>query len=163
MTPAAGAIRAAGPAHLQESAARFAVGRTLAESTSRLLWKRRGGVARFLFAGWAVKTLGPAFPYGTIAINAIGSFLIVIITQVSLTTDLIGPELRLALTTGAMGGFTTYSTFNYESISLFSGRGHLPWQRQHCCHRTALPLSRRARGLASPPGSLEPAEGVFHG
>ncbi len=78
-----------------------------------------GGVARFLIASWAVKTLGPAFPYGTIAINAIGSFLIVIIMQVSLRTDLIGPDLRLALTTGVMGGFTTYSTFNYESISLF--------------------------------------------
>jgi len=78
-----------------------------------------GGVARFLFASWAVKTFGPAFPYGTIAINAIGSFLIVIIMQVSLRTDLIGPDLRLALTTGVMGGFTTYSTFNYESISLF--------------------------------------------
>jgi len=67
-----------------------------------------GGVARFLIASWAVKTLGPAFPYGTIAINAIGSFLIVIIMQVSLRTDLIGPDLRLALTTGVMGGFTTY-------------------------------------------------------
>ncbi len=78
-----------------------------------------GGVARFLFASWAIKTLGPAFPYGTIAINAMGSFLIVIIMQVSLRTDLIGPDLRLALTTGVMGGFTTYSTFNYESISLF--------------------------------------------
>jgi len=78
-----------------------------------------GGVARFLFASWAVKTFGAAFPYGTIAINAIGSFLIVIIMQVSLRTDLIGPDLRLALTTGVMGGFTTYSTFNYESISLF--------------------------------------------
>ncbi|HET7042046.1 MAG TPA: CrcB family protein, partial [Gemmatimonadales bacterium] len=36
--------------------------------------------------------------------------------QVSLTTTLISPTLRLALTTGVMGGFTTYSTFNYETL-----------------------------------------------
>lgn len=78
-----------------------------------------GSGARYLFGGWVAQTFGAAFPYGTIAINAIGSFLIAAIMYLSLTANLIGPDLRLALTTGVMGGFTTYSTFNYESLALF--------------------------------------------
>ena len=78
-----------------------------------------GSGARYLLGGWIIGWLGPRFPYGTITINVAGSFLIALIMTLSLTTDLIGPELRVALTTGVMGGFTTYSTFNYESIALF--------------------------------------------
>jgi fluoride exporter len=77
-----------------------------------------GSVARFLVATWAARALGTAFPYGTMIVNVVGSFLIGFIMHVSLTTTLISPTLRLALTTGVMGGFTTYSTFNYETMSL---------------------------------------------
>ncbi len=78
-----------------------------------------GSCARYLAGAWAVEALGPAFPYGTLAVNAIGSFLIALIMELSLTTQLVGPDLRLLLTTGVMGGFTTYSTFNYESLGFF--------------------------------------------
>jgi len=57
-----------------------------------------------------------AFPYGTLAANLIGSFLLGAIMHVALTTNWIASTLRLALTTGIMGGFTTYSTFNYETL-----------------------------------------------
>jgi CrcB protein len=77
-----------------------------------------GSVARYLFGGWVASRFGSAFPYGTIAINAIGSFLIVVIMYLGLQAKLISPDLRLALTTGVMGGFTTYSTFNYETLQL---------------------------------------------
>ncbi|HUB10236.1 MAG TPA: fluoride efflux transporter CrcB [Myxococcales bacterium] len=78
-----------------------------------------GSGARYLLAGWVARVAGSALPYGTISVNAIGSFLIAAIMYLSLTANVIGPDLRLALTTGVMGGFTTYSTFNYESLSLF--------------------------------------------
>ena len=78
-----------------------------------------GGVARYLLGGWIQNALGAQFPYGTITINTTGSFLIALIMTLSLNSDLIGPDLRVALTTGIMGGYTTYSTFNYETISLF--------------------------------------------
>jgi fluoride exporter len=78
-----------------------------------------GSGARYLVGGWVAQALGTGFPYGTIGVNAIGSFLIALIMYLSLTANLIGPEWRLALTTGVMGGFTTYSTFNYESLALF--------------------------------------------
>jgi CrcB protein len=69
-------------------------------------------------SGWLTKVWGSGFPAGTLAVNVIGSFLIGAIMQVALTTDLVSPALRLFLTTGIMGGFTTYSTFNYETLRL---------------------------------------------
>jgi fluoride exporter len=78
-----------------------------------------GGGARYLLGGWLIDNLGVAFPFATVAINAIGSFLIGLIMHLSLNTALISSDLRLTLTTGVLGGFTTYSTFNYETISLF--------------------------------------------
>jgi len=78
-----------------------------------------GGGARYLVAGWFIQSFGVRFPFGTIAINAIGSLLIGVIMHLGLSTNLIGADMRIALTTGVLGGFTTYSTFNYETISFF--------------------------------------------
>jgi CrcB protein len=87
---------------------------------SRFLWICLGGAAgtgaRYLLSGWAVGAFGASFPYGTLAVNVIGSFFVGLIMQVGLATPLLSPTLRLALTTGVMGGFTTYSTFNWETI-----------------------------------------------
>ena len=86
----------------------------------RFFWICLGGAAgtaaRYLLGGWLLGLLGTSFPYGTLAVNLIGSFLVGAVVHVSLATDLIGPTLRLALTTGFLGGFTTYSTFNYETV-----------------------------------------------
>jgi CrcB protein len=87
---------------------------------TRFLWICLGGAAgtgaRYLLSGWALAALGAGFPYGTLAVNVIGSFCAGLLMQVGIATPLISPTLRLALTTGVMGGFTTYSTFNYETI-----------------------------------------------
>ena len=86
----------------------------------RFLWICLGGAvgtgARYLLSGWLARVWGPGFPAGTLAVNVIGSFLLGAIMQVALTTELVPPTLRLVLTTGVMGGFTTYSTFNYETL-----------------------------------------------
>jgi len=78
-----------------------------------------GTIARYLIGLWAAKSLGTGFPYGTLIVNVVGCFLIALIFQISLSTDLIPPTLRLTLTTGFMGGLTTYSSFNYETTYLF--------------------------------------------
>jgi CrcB protein len=78
-----------------------------------------GTGARYLVGGWAAATFGPAFPYGTLGINALGSFLISVIMHLGLVAGAISPDLRLVLATGVMGGFTTYSSFNYEMLSYF--------------------------------------------
>ena len=86
----------------------------------RVLWISVGGAvgtaARYLLSGWLLRALGPAFPYGTLAVNVIGSFLLGAIMHVGLNTTLLSPGGRLVLGTGVMGGFTTYSTFNYETL-----------------------------------------------
>lgn len=91
----------------------------------RLLWIVLGGAAgtaaRYLLGGWLLDRLGPAFPWGTLAVNLLGSFLIGFVMETSLLTGAINPTLRLALTTGVLGGFTTYSSFNYETLRLAEG------------------------------------------
>lgn len=77
-----------------------------------------GSGARYLISVWVASRYGSSFPLGTLLVNLGGSFLLALLMQVSLTSDLMSAELRLALTTGAMGGFTTYSTFNYETTVL---------------------------------------------
>jgi CrcB protein len=77
-----------------------------------------GTGARYLFGGWAQRTLGAGFPYGTLIINAVGSFLLVVIMHLSLETGAISPDARAIFGTGVMGGFTTYSTFNYETFRM---------------------------------------------
>lgn len=74
-----------------------------------------GGGARYLLSGWIQRALGAGFPYGTLAVNAIGSFVLAALMYAATHTSL-SPNARLALTTGAMGGFTTYSTFSYETL-----------------------------------------------
>jgi len=78
-----------------------------------------GTGARYLTSLWAATVFGAAFPAGTLIVNIAGSFLIAFLMQTSATTDLISSDMRLMLTTGVMGGFTTYSTFNYETTNYF--------------------------------------------
>ena len=94
--------------------------RVESRAMARFLWICLGGAvgtgARYLLSGWLLRAAGPGFPWGTLAVNVIGSFLLGLIMQVAVATDLLSPTLRLTLTTGVMGGFTTYSTFNYETL-----------------------------------------------
>ncbi len=78
-----------------------------------------GTGARYLTSLWAASAFGVAFPAGTLIVNIAGSFLIGFIMETSAATELIPSDVRLMLTTGVMGGFTTYSTFNYETTNYF--------------------------------------------
>jgi CrcB protein len=77
-----------------------------------------GTAARYGAGGLAARWWGTEFPYGTLAVNVAGSFLIGFIQQVGLTTMAIPETARLVLTIGVMGGFTTYSSFSFETIRL---------------------------------------------
>jgi CrcB protein len=78
-----------------------------------------GTGARYLTSVWAAGVFGVGFPAGTLIVNVAGSFLIAFIMQTSSSTSLISSDIRLMLTTGVVGGFTTYSTFNYETTNYF--------------------------------------------
>src|SRR5437667_442243 len=78
-----------------------------------------GTGARYLTALCASAAFGPSFPAGTLFADLAGSFLLGFLMQASATTSLLSSDVRLMLTTGVMGGFTTYSTFNYETTNYF--------------------------------------------
>lgn len=78
-----------------------------------------GSVLRHYIALWIGKTPLFAFPLGTLLVNVLGSFLIGLIYGLSDRTDMVSPETRYFLATGFCGGFTTFSTFSYESFGLF--------------------------------------------
>jgi fluoride exporter len=76
-----------------------------------------GSGARYLVSGWMMQRLGSGFPWGTLCVNVIGSFLIGAIMRIAGTTTWISPTTQLTLTVGILGGFTTYSSFNYEVVA----------------------------------------------
>jgi CrcB protein len=65
------------------------------------------------------KWLGAAFPFGTLCVNVLGSFLLGVIAEALGGATVFGADLRLVLGVGVMGGFTTYSSFNLEALRLF--------------------------------------------
>ena len=81
-----------------------------------------GTGCRYLLSGWVPRLLGPAFPWGTLFVNVSGSFLLGLLMQLALSTDLVPPDLRVVLGIGFLGGFTTYSSFNYETLRLLEER-----------------------------------------
>lgn len=78
-----------------------------------------GAIARYLMGGWVHARLGPAFPYGTLFINILGSFLLGLFMVLSLRL-LWNEEWRLFTALGFLGAFTTFSTFSYETIQLIA-------------------------------------------
>lgn len=77
-----------------------------------------GCIFRFLMSGWAYQLVGRGLPYGTLLVNVVGSFLLGALTTFGLRSSLLSPELRIGLSVGFMGGFTTFSTFSYETVKL---------------------------------------------
>jgi len=80
-----------------------------------------GSGARYLVSAGMVRAFGDSFPLGTLAVNLLGSFLLGILMAASLEADAVSQDVRLFLGAGIMGGFTTYSSFNYELLSLAGG------------------------------------------
>ena len=75
-----------------------------------------GSLSRYALSGAVYAALGQNFAYGTLVVNVIGSFLLGLLMQVGLNTDLIPPHLRTAAAIGFIGAFTTFSTFTYETV-----------------------------------------------
>jgi CrcB protein len=88
---------------------------------SRLFWICAAGAlgtgARYLVALWAAQRLGTVFPYGTLIVNLIGCFVIAVFVEAGIALGW-SPTLRAALAIGFVGGFTTYSSFNYDTLRL---------------------------------------------
>ncbi|EKQ54352.1 MULTISPECIES: fluoride efflux transporter CrcB [unclassified Clostridium] len=79
-----------------------------------------GASIRYLITKHSANLFNSSIPFGTLIVNVVGGFLIGMIMELSVSTEFISPNLRLFLTTGVMGGLTTFSTFSYETIGLIS-------------------------------------------
>ncbi len=77
-----------------------------------------GTLLRYCTNVWLAQLVGPALPYGTFTVNVVGSFLIGVLSVLGVGHSLLGVELRLILGTGVLGGFTTYSSFNLETLRM---------------------------------------------
>ena len=77
-----------------------------------------GSVARYWVTGWVQNLNGAQFPFGTLTVNVLGSFILGLVVALSLERGLINAELRFLLGIGFCGGFTTMSTFSYEAVAL---------------------------------------------
>jgi CrcB protein len=77
-----------------------------------------GGVLRYLLGGLIQRATSGTFPLGTLVINITGSFLLGLLYRYSADSAAITPEVRAMLTIGLCGGYTTFSTFSYETVRL---------------------------------------------
>jgi CrcB protein len=79
-----------------------------------------GSVGRYLLVAAVTQIAGAAWPWGTLAVNAIGGLAIGVIAELLVLRWQGGPELRAFLVTGILGGFTTFSAFSLEAVALFA-------------------------------------------
>jgi CrcB protein len=84
-----------------------------------------GGMLRYYISDIVQKYSSSLFPYGTLTVNIIGSFIIGLVLFYLDSIKLISSEMRLFLTVGLCGGLTTFSTFSYETIKLIQDSEYL--------------------------------------
>lgn len=77
-----------------------------------------GTLARYLAGEGAKRTLGSGWPYGTMLVNVLGSFIIGYAMMYFGNRGQMDSHLRMAITIGFLGGFTTYSSFAYETVTM---------------------------------------------
>jgi fluoride exporter len=125
-----------------------------------LLYLAAGGIAgtwaRYGLGRWVQASAGDEFPWGTFAVNLLGSFLLGLLLR-STETAPVSPETRAMLTVGFCGAFTTFSTFTHETVVLLQEGA---WARAaaYALGSLLLGLAALAAGLATA-GLLVPAKG----
>ena len=104
----------------------------------KLFWVALGGalgtLARYGMSSAVQKYLGPGFPWGTAAVNILGSFFFGVLWAVAMGRGILGPEMRTVLLVGFMGSFTTFATFISDTGQLLAdseilmGMGNVTFQ-----------------------------------
>ena len=107
-----------------------------------------GGVSRYLLSAIVQARVATTFPLGTLIVNVSGSLLLGFVMRYALGTGSVSPELRALLTTGFCGGYTTFSTFSYETASLLE-RGDYRRASVYVAGSVALSLIAMLLGFAA--------------
>jgi fluoride exporter len=106
-----------------------------------------GSVCRYLVGLAALRLFGPAFPYGTVAVNVFGSFVMGVLAVVIGSRVGGGEPAKLLLMTGFLGGFTTFSAFSLDVVRLVE-RGDAGLAVLYGVASVGLSLAAIAAGLA---------------
>lgn len=80
-----------------------------------------GAGARYWLGGWVSQRLGPAFPFGTLSVNLVGSFLLGLFLTLTTGRFVVDPRWRTLIAVGFFGSFTTFSSYTFESMALVTG------------------------------------------
>ena len=78
-----------------------------------------GANLRYWMSRYAARLLGPVFPYGTLAINVLGSFVLGFFLVWTTERAVVDPRWRLLIAVGFCGGYTTFSSYAYETMAFF--------------------------------------------
>lgn len=113
-----------------------------------LLGGALGSGGRYLVATWAAARFGAAFPWGTLTVNVAGSFLIGLLATLADEAGRIGPDGRLFLVVGVLGGFTTFSSFSLETLRL-AEQSELPRAAFNVLANLGLGLTAAVLGIAA--------------
>lgn len=76
-----------------------------------------GAISRYWVSGWMYQVMGTRYPVGTLVVNLLGSFLLGVF-MAFFQNHIVHPNLRVFITIGLLGAFTTFSTFSYETVVL---------------------------------------------
>lgn len=79
-----------------------------------------GSALRYAISQWVVARFGPIVPWHTLAINVTGAFLLGVLMALAVERGIVSEPWRLVLGVGVLGGYTTFSTFAFESVELFA-------------------------------------------
>lgn len=77
-----------------------------------------GSISRYMLSRLVYHSIGETFPYGTLAVNIIGCFLIGLLMSLMNERLFVQPNVRMFLIIGLLGGFTTFSSFSFETFEL---------------------------------------------
>jgi len=106
-----------------------------------------GSVFRYLVGVWSVRLAGVNFPWGTLTVNVVGSFLIGLLVELVARRLNASMEMRLFLVTGVLGGFTTFLSFLLNAASLFE-RGALGLSAVYVLASLSVSIAAVFAGLA---------------
>jgi len=83
-----------------------------------------GAISRYLLSGWVNTSIGPG-PFAIFVVNVSGAFLIGFITTLTQDRFIVDPHHRAFMTTGILGGYTTFSTWTYETMQMVQNGDYL--------------------------------------
>ena len=104
-----------------------------------------GGMARYACSTFVAQTVGGVFPWGTMAVNVVGSFVIGVFAT---APSGLSPDARLFITVGVCGGYTTFSSFSLQTLDLLR-EGHAAAALGNIAGSVALCLVAVAAGVAA--------------